>query len=57
MDDPLSLPEDWQKRLPGVADQTTRARVVADYISGMTDRMAMVEHERIFGLYDTIKYG
>ena len=57
MDDPLSLPEDWQKRLPNVGDATTRARVVADYISGMTDRSAMVEHERIFGLYDTIKYG
>lgn len=56
MDDPLSLPDEWQARLPKVGDATTRARVVSDYISGMTDRMAMVEHERIFGLYDTIKY-
>jgi len=30
-------------------DQTSRARVVADYISGMTDRFAIAEHERIMG--------
>ena len=30
-------------------DQTSRARVVADYISGMTDRFAIAEHERIIG--------
>lgn len=57
MADPLSLPENWQKNLPKTGEPATRARVVADYISSMTDRSAMVEHERIFGLYDTIKYG
>jgi dGTPase len=31
------------------ADETTRARVVADYIAGMTDRYAFAEHERISG--------
>jgi len=30
-------------------DQTSRARVVADYISGMTDRFAIAEHERTMG--------
>ncbi len=30
-------------------DQTSRARVVADYISGLTDRFAIAEHERIIG--------
>jgi len=30
-------------------DQSGRARVVADYISGMTDRFAIAEHERIAG--------
>lgn len=52
MDDPLSLPTQQQLRLPKDNNMTTRARVVTDYISGMTDRMAMVEHQRIFGLYD-----
>jgi len=58
MEDPLALPVEWQARLPKTNTDTTQiARVVADYISGMTDRMAIVEHERIFGLYDTLKYG
>ncbi|MEO1203804.1 MAG: deoxyguanosinetriphosphate triphosphohydrolase [Pseudomonadota bacterium] len=30
-------------------DDAGRARVVADYIAGMTDRFAMAEHERIAG--------
>ena len=28
-------------------DETGRARVVADYVAGMTDRFAMAEHERL----------
>ena len=30
-------------------DESGRARVVADYVSGMTDRFAIAEHERIMG--------
>ena len=30
-------------------DEAGRARVVADYIAGMTDRYAIAEHERRFG--------
>ena len=30
-------------------DETAKARVVADYIAGMTDRFAIAEHERIMG--------
>jgi len=30
-------------------DETGRARVVADYIAGMTDRYAFAEHERVSG--------
>ena len=30
-------------------DEANRARVVADYIAGMTDRFAIAEHERITG--------
>ena len=33
----------------GRADETGRARVVADYIAGMTDRYAIAEHTRITG--------
>jgi len=28
-------------------DQTGRARVVADYVAGMTDRFAIAEYERL----------
>jgi dGTPase len=30
-------------------DKTGQARVVADYIAGMTDRYAIAEHERLLG--------
>jgi dGTPase len=51
------LPEEWQARVVeagGDGPQTkhphkvARARVVADYIAGMTDRYAIKEHERLF---------
>jgi dGTPase len=45
---PGDLPADW---LGGFdhADATNRALRIADFIAGMTDRYAMVEHTRIFG--------
>ena len=51
MDEPRLLPEDHAREaerkeaMQGVAG---RARAVADYIAGMTDRFAIVEHERLF---------
>ena len=48
------LPDNWQRRVKtagGEADHSLRARVVADYIAGMTDRYAIREHERLFDLY------
>lgn len=50
----LLLPDNWQGRVEGacaVEDERKRARVVADYIAGMTDRYAIREHERLFDLY------
>jgi dGTPase len=41
------LPAEWQPR-PG-RDKARIARLVADYIAGMTDRFALDEHRRIFG--------
>ena len=31
------------------ADDAARARRVADFIAGMTDRYAMIEHARLIG--------
>lgn len=49
-----TLPDNWQRRVReggAVTDETLRARIVADYIAGMTDRYAIREHERLFDLY------
>jgi len=47
--EPALLPDDWRTRAEAAAaDTTRRARVVADYIAGMTDRFALDEHARLF---------
>jgi dGTPase len=47
--DPARLPAEWAAQCDGVR-RDKAARVVADYIAGMTDRYALQEHERIFGV-------
>jgi dGTPase len=46
MDDPHAMPAEWQANLPD--DEPRLARRVADYIAGMTDRYAVLEHQRLF---------
>ena len=41
---PELLPEEWQSDVAQAADETARARLVADYIAGMTDRFALQQH-------------
>ena len=43
LDDPLGLPEEWL-----ATGEAGTARAIADYIAGMTDRYALVEHRRLF---------
>ena len=47
--EPESLPPEWRERYEGKAE-AGRARVVCDYIAGMTDRYAMREYRRLFGV-------
>jgi dGTPase len=47
---PDCLPDDWRRQADG-ADKARTARVVADYIAGMTDRFALEEHRRLFDPY------
>ena len=47
--EPGTLPTEWQVGAGGAGDEIT-ARVVADYIAGMTDRYALDEHRRLFDL-------
>jgi dGTPase len=44
---PGDLPAEWSEGLAN-ADDATRARRIADFIAGMTDRYALVEHARLF---------
>ncbi len=44
---PERLPESWRARIDR-ADTMRVARLIADYIAGMTDRYAVVEYERLF---------
>jgi len=48
MDDPDRLPEDWGARARETAAGPP-ARLVADYIAGMTDKFALETHARLFG--------
>jgi dGTPase len=48
MDDARLLPPQYQAKA-----EADRARAVADYISGMTDRYAMREHRRLFSVEET----
>ena len=49
MQRPEHLPQQWQSDLAGAGgDQTALARLVSDYISGMTDRFALQQHGRFF---------
>ncbi|MEO1015704.1 MAG: deoxyguanosinetriphosphate triphosphohydrolase [Pseudomonadota bacterium] len=48
--DPGTLPTHWRDAadLAEASGESGRARVVCDYIAGMTDRFAIREHERLF---------
>jgi dGTPase len=50
--EPQCLPTEWRQHADG-PDQRGTARIVADYIAGMTDRFALDEHYRLFDRYAT----
>ncbi|HBB54738.1 MAG TPA: deoxyguanosinetriphosphate triphosphohydrolase [Hyphomonadaceae bacterium] len=49
MAEPETLPTRWRARAIDV-DETRKARVVCDYIAGMTDNFAIEEHRKLFNL-------
>jgi dGTPase len=49
MADPGLLPPEWRADVERAAGDTELARIVADYVSGMTDRFALQEHARLCG--------
>ena len=49
MENTDELPKQWRKDVADAPDKTALARIVADYIAGMTDRFAIQEHKRLIG--------
>ncbi|SMY09653.1 deoxyguanosinetriphosphate triphosphohydrolase [Flavimaricola marinus] len=49
MAQPAELPKQWRKDVGDAQGETALARIVADYIAGMTDRFAIQEHARLCG--------
>lgn len=49
LDDPGMMPENWSAQAVTADGETARARVVLDYVAGMTDRFAIQEAERLLG--------
>ncbi len=47
LDEPSMMPDEWRRGLDD-ASPGRLARRVADYIAGMTDRYALLEHRRLF---------
>ena len=46
--DPGALPDRWRDRCEA-EEEPWRARIVGDYVAGMTDRFAIREHRRLTG--------
>ena len=46
---PDLLPAEWRKDIEAARDEVALARIVADYVAGMTDRFAIQEHARLCG--------
>jgi dGTPase len=47
LSDASALPEAWRAAQAGLSERR-RARLVADFVAGMTDRYALAEHGRLF---------
>ncbi len=47
INEPSELPDEWGEGIDTLSDQQL-ARRIADYIAGMTDRFALLEHRRLF---------
>ncbi|GHG09589.1 deoxyguanosinetriphosphate triphosphohydrolase [Paracoccus aerius] len=46
--DPGRMPDHWSDLARKAGDETACARIVLDYVAGMTDRFAIAEHQRLF---------
>ena len=49
LENPTLLPRRWQEDVSRAQNEIAIARMVSDYIAGMTDRFALQEHARLLG--------
>ncbi|MEB8386218.1 deoxyguanosinetriphosphate triphosphohydrolase [Rhodobacteraceae bacterium KMM 6894] len=49
LDQPAHLPQRWQSDVAAAGTKAALARLVCDYIAGMTDRFALTQHARHLG--------
>ncbi|MGI9367964.1 MAG: deoxyguanosinetriphosphate triphosphohydrolase [Ruegeria sp.] len=49
LSDPKQMPARWHADIADATDETGLARIVSDYIAGMTDRFALQDHARLTG--------
>ena len=49
LEEPGLLPAEWSSDVAKAKSETELARVVLDYVAGMTDRFAIQEHQRLIG--------
>ncbi|MGB1212497.1 MAG: deoxyguanosinetriphosphate triphosphohydrolase [Pikeienuella sp.] len=47
MEEPGVLPDEWREAAERSVSDDLRARIVSDYIAGMTDRFALQEHRKL----------
>jgi dGTPase len=45
--EPRAMAEAWHAASTGL-DEHARARLIADFVAGMTDRYALLQHRRLF---------
>ncbi len=57
LSEPGLLPAEWAADVAAAADKTELARIVADYVAGMTDRFAIQEHARLMGCAPVVAAG
>lgn len=48
LNDEGALPADWRGHVDAAPEPTARARRICDFVAGMTDRFALLEHGRLF---------
>nr|WP_321252467.1 deoxyguanosinetriphosphate triphosphohydrolase [uncultured Ruegeria sp.] len=53
LSDPKQMPARWHEDIEAAQSETALARIVSDYIAGMTDRFALQDHARLTGVSAT----